>query len=77
MRGWMVLKGVHSVSISEVVDAIQLSTFKVWIAGLLCDFELYQAKEFYSLEGLILNSKILMVALLLNEPFSRETENFC
>jgi hypothetical protein len=58
VREWMEIKGVDSVSISEVVDATQLSAVKVWIAGLLCDFELYQAKEFYSLEGLILNSKI-------------------
>jgi hypothetical protein len=43
------------VCISELVDATNLPTVKVWIAGLLSDFELYQTKDFYSFDGLILS----------------------
>jgi hypothetical protein len=61
VRGWMVSVGVDGVSISEVVDATQLSTVKVWIAGLLCDFELERMsrkdKDFYDAEQLIIRTE--------------------
>jgi hypothetical protein len=59
VRGWMVSRDVVSANIMEIVEVTNLSTVKVWIAGMLDeDFDLNQAKEFYSLEGLILNRKI-------------------
>jgi hypothetical protein len=58
----MVSVGVDSVSINEVVNATQLSSVKVWIAGLLCDFELNQTKGFYSFDGLSLELVVREVA---------------
>jgi hypothetical protein len=55
VRGWMVVNNCRCGSISELVDATNLPTVKVWIAGLLSDFELYQTKDFYSFDGLILS----------------------
>jgi hypothetical protein len=55
VRGWMVSVGVEYGSISEVVDATQLSASKAWIAGLLSDFELRQTKDFYSFDGVFLH----------------------
>jgi hypothetical protein len=58
VREWMVLRGVDSVSIGEIVESTQLSSVKVWIAGLLSDFELVRLsrkdKDFYDAEQLIL-----------------------
>jgi hypothetical protein len=59
VRGWMMSSDVVSANIMEIVEVTNLSTVKVWIAGMLDeDFDLNQAREFYSLEGLILNRKI-------------------
>jgi hypothetical protein len=55
VRGWMVANNCTCGSISELVDATNLPTVKVWIAGLLSDFELEQMKDFYSFDGLILS----------------------
>jgi hypothetical protein len=57
VREWMCESGVNSVSIGKVVDSTQLSSVKVWIAGLLSDFKLHQTKDFYSFDGLNLSVK--------------------
>jgi hypothetical protein len=36
----------------EVVEETKLTNCKVWLSGLLSDFELYQTKDFYSFDGL-------------------------
>jgi hypothetical protein len=59
IRGWMQGQGLESVRISEVVEETNLSSGKVWIAGLLSDFELCQTKDFYSFDGLILNLELV------------------
>jgi hypothetical protein len=56
VREWMVSVGVEYGSISEIVGSTQLSSVKVWIAGLLGDFDLHQTKDFYSFDGLVLES---------------------
>jgi hypothetical protein len=55
VRGWMQSRDVESASIIEVVKEIKLTTCKVWLSGLLSDLELYQTKDFYSLDGLTLS----------------------
>jgi hypothetical protein len=55
VRGWMQSRDVESASIIEVVEETKLTTCKVWLAGLLSDFELHQTKDFYSFDGLNLN----------------------
>jgi hypothetical protein len=60
VREWMMSVGMDSVSISEVVDGTELSSVKVWIAGLLCDFELNQTKGFYSFDGLNLSLELVL-----------------
>jgi hypothetical protein len=57
VRGWMQSRDVESASIMEVVEETKLTTCKVWIAGLLTDFELHQTKDFYSFDGLNLSFK--------------------
>jgi hypothetical protein len=52
---WMQSRDVESASIMEVVEETKLTTCKVWLAGLLSDFELYQTKDFYSFDGLTLS----------------------
>jgi hypothetical protein len=54
---WMQSRNVESASIMEVVKETKLTTCKVWIAGLLTDFELHQTKDFYSFDGLTLSFK--------------------
>jgi hypothetical protein len=58
IRRWIESGSVESVRISEVIDATNLSTGKVWIAGLLSDLELRQTKDFYSFDGLNLGIKV-------------------
>jgi hypothetical protein len=60
VREWMVTRRMESVSIGEVVDVTSLSSVKVWIAGLLSDFELRQTKDFYSFDGLILSTELVV-----------------
>jgi hypothetical protein len=60
VRAWMMSVGMDSVSISEVVDGTELSSVKIWIAGLLCDFELNQTKGFYSFDGLNLSLELVL-----------------
>jgi hypothetical protein len=55
VRDWMVANNCRCGSISELVDATNLPTVKVWIAALLSDFELEQTKDFYSFDGLVLS----------------------
>jgi hypothetical protein len=61
IRLWMELKGVESISISEVVNNTQLSAVKVWLSALLSDFELERIsskdKDFYDAEQLILRTE--------------------
>jgi hypothetical protein len=52
VRGWLKQQGLESASIMEVIEETKLTTCKVWLAGLLSDFELHQAKDFYSFDGL-------------------------
>jgi hypothetical protein len=52
-------RGVISVNIMEVVEETKLSTVRVWLAGLLSNFELCQTKDFYSFDGLILNLELV------------------
>jgi hypothetical protein len=52
---WMQSRDVESASIMEVVEETKLTNCKVWLAGLLSDFELYQTKDFYSIDGLNLS----------------------
>jgi hypothetical protein len=58
VREWMVLRGVDSVSMGEVVDSTRLPAVKVWLAGLLGDFDLKRKskedKDFYNIENSIL-----------------------
>jgi hypothetical protein len=55
VRGWMQSRDVESASIMEVIEETKLTTCKIWLAGLLSDFELHQTKDFYSFDGLILS----------------------
>jgi hypothetical protein len=61
VREWMCESGVDSVSMGEVVDSTRLSAVKVWLAGLLCDFELERMsrkdKDFYDAEQLIIRTE--------------------
>jgi hypothetical protein len=57
VRGWMQSRDVESASIMEVVEETKLTTCKIWLAGLLSDFELHQTKDFYSFDGLRLHEK--------------------
>jgi hypothetical protein len=66
VREWMVSAGVDGVNISEVVDATNLPTVKVWIAALLSNFELEQTKDFYSFDGLVLSVVLVFSTRLLN-----------
>jgi hypothetical protein len=59
IRRWMERHGLESVRISEVINTTNLSSGKVWIAGLLSDLGLQQTKDFYSFDGLILNLKLV------------------
>jgi hypothetical protein len=58
VREWMCESAVNSVSIGEVVDATDLTAVKVWLAGLLDDFDLKRKskedKDFYNIENSIL-----------------------
>jgi hypothetical protein len=64
IRGWMMANNFISGSISEIVDATQLSPSKAWLAGLLNvnEFELKQENEedFYSYDGLILKTETVV-----------------
>ncbi len=63
VKGWMVLKGVDSVTISEVVSATQLSAVKVWIAGLLdlyLDRTSKENTDFYKFDGLNLSLEFVV-----------------
>jgi hypothetical protein len=57
VRGWLQSRSLKSASIMEVVEETKLTTCKVWLAGLLSDFELHQTKDFYSFDGLKLHEK--------------------
>jgi hypothetical protein len=59
IRGWMERQRLESVRISEIIDATNLTSGKVWIAWLLSDFELCQTKDFYSFDGFILNLELV------------------
>ncbi len=59
VREWLKRQGLESISISEVIDATNLSAGKVWIAGLLSDLELRQTRGFYSFDGLNLGIKVV------------------
>jgi hypothetical protein len=52
---WMQSRDMESASIMEIVEETKLTTCKVWLSGLLSDFELYQTKDFYSIDGLNLS----------------------
>jgi hypothetical protein len=54
VRGWMRQQG-RKAGISEVAVATNLSTAKVWIAGLLGGFEFELKNDFYSQDRLILS----------------------
>jgi hypothetical protein len=58
VREWMVSAGVEYGSISEVVNSTRLSAVKVWLAGLLDNFDLKRKskedKDFYNIENSIL-----------------------
>jgi hypothetical protein len=56
VRGWMQSRSLKSASIMEVVKETKLTTCKIWIVGLLSDFELRQTKDFYSFYGLNLET---------------------
>jgi hypothetical protein len=58
IRDWMVANNCRCGSMSELVDSIELSAVKVWIAGLLSDFDLHQTKDFYSFDGLNLSLEL-------------------
>jgi hypothetical protein len=64
IRGWMMANNCRSGSISEIVDATQLSASKAWLAGLLNvnEFELKQENEedFYSYDGLNLKTETVV-----------------
>jgi hypothetical protein len=60
VREWMMSRRVQCGSIGEIVDSTQLSSVKVWIAGLLSDFDLYQTKDFYSFDGLVLQPELVL-----------------
>jgi hypothetical protein len=55
---WMQQQKLESASIMEVVKDTKLTTCKVWLAGLLSDFELQQTKDFYSFDGLNLRINV-------------------
>jgi hypothetical protein len=55
IRGWMQSRDLESATIMEVVEETKLTTCKVWLTGLLSDFELHQIKDFYSFDGLSLS----------------------
>ncbi len=65
VREWMVLRGVDSVSMREVVDSTGLPVTKAWMAGMLEGFKLTRESEseehFYSYSGLILQTVILRI----------------
>jgi hypothetical protein len=54
VRAWVRQQG-RTVSISEVIDATNLSIAKIWIAGLLNNFEFELKNDFYSQNRLILS----------------------
>jgi hypothetical protein len=64
VRGWMCERGVNSVSIGEVICGTKLSAVKVWLAGLLSDFDLdrdsKKDKDFYNFDGLSLNLEAVL-----------------
>jgi hypothetical protein len=60
VREWMVANNCRCGSIGELVDSTNLSSVKVWIAGLLSGFELHQTKDFYNVDGLILSLDLVL-----------------
>jgi hypothetical protein len=61
VREWMMSRRVQCGSISEVVNATNLPTVKVWIAALLSNFELDRISkkeiDFYDVEQLIIRTE--------------------
>ncbi len=60
IRGWIQSRSLKSATIMEIIEETKLTTCKVWIAGLLSDFELLQTKDFYSFDGLVFQTENLL-----------------
>jgi hypothetical protein len=52
IRGWMESRGLEEVKFLELMNRVELSVVKVWLALLLGNFEVKQSAKFYDVSGI-------------------------